>query len=152
MLEEIGGFDDSFFVYLEDVDVGWRARRAGWKAIYAPRAVVHHHHSLTAKHGSPFKYFHVGRNRVRLLAKNAPTGHLLRYGLAIVAYDAAYVAFVLVTDRTAAPLRGRLRGLREWRRYRQPGLPADAAADLEPVRGLRAALGRRSAWLGSSAR
>ncbi len=152
MLDEIGGFDDSFFVYLEDVDVGWRARRAGWIALYAPKAVVHHHHSLTAKHGSPFKYFHVGRNRVRLLAKNAPTGHLLRYGLAMAVYDAGYVAFVLLTDRTVAPLRGRLRGLREWRRYRERGIPAEAAADLEPVRGLRAALRRRNVWLGSSGR
>jgi GT2 family glycosyltransferase len=148
MLEEIGGFDDTFFVYFEDVDVAWRARRAGWTSVYAPAAVVHHHHSLTAGHGSPFKYFHVGRNRVRLLAKNAPTRHLLRYGAAIVAYDLAYVLFVLTRDRTAAPLRGRLRGLREWRRYRTPGLPADAARDLEPIRGLRAALGRRRAWDG----
>jgi GT2 family glycosyltransferase len=148
MLEEIGGFDDSFFVYLEDVDVAWRARRAGWTSLYAPAAVVHHHHSFTAGHGSPFKYFHVGRNRVRLLAKNAPTGPLLRYGAAIVAYDLAYVLFVAVKDRTAAPLRGRLRGLREWRRYRTPGLPPDAAKDLEPIRGLRAALGRRRAWDG----
>lgn len=146
MLEEIGGFDESFFVYLEDVDVAWRARRHGWIALYAPRAIVHHHHSLTAKHGSPFKYFHVGRNRVRVLAKNAPTGLLLRYGAAMIAYDLAYSLFVLLTDRTAAPLRGRLRGLREWRRYRTPGLTADAAPGLEPVRGLRAALGRRRVW------
>jgi GT2 family glycosyltransferase len=151
MLEELGGLDTSFFVYLEDVDLAWRARAAGWTALYAPAAIAHHHHSLTAGHGSPFKYFHVGRNRVRVLAKNAPTRHLLRYGPAIAVYDLAYCLFVLAADRSAAPLRGRLRGLREWRRYRQRP-PAAAAEVLEPVRGLRAAVGRRRAWEGRPGR
>ena len=42
-----------------------------------PRAVVYHHHSATAQHGSPAKLYLVGRNRVRTLAKNASTGMLL---------------------------------------------------------------------------
>lgn len=147
MLAELGGLDPSFFVYLEDVDLAWRARTRGWTACYAPAAVAHHHHSLTAGHGSPFKYFHVGRNRIRVLAKNAPTGHLLRYGLAIAVYDLAYCLFVLVADRSAAPIRGRLRGLREWRRYRQRP-PRAAAEVLEPVRGMLAAFRRREAWTG----
>ena len=146
MLDEVGGLDESFFLYLEDVDVAWRARIAGWRALYAPRALAHHHHSLTTKHGSPFKYYYVGLNRVRLLAKNASTRHLVLYGIPIVAYDAAYVLFALATDRTLAPLRGRLRGLREWRAYRVDP-PSAGTVTLEPVRGLRAALGRRRAWL-----
>jgi GT2 family glycosyltransferase len=147
MLDEVGGVDESFFLYLEDVDLAWRARIHGWRALFAPGAVAHHHHSLTTKHGSPFKYYYVGLNRVRLLAKNAPTRHLLLYGLPILVYDLAYCAFAAATDRTLAPVRGRLRGLREWHRYRG-NPPADAARDLEPIRGLRAALGRRRAWLG----
>lgn len=147
MLEEIGGLDESFFLYLEDVDLAWRARINGWTALYAPAAVAHHHHSFTAKHGSPFKYYYVGLNRVRLLAKNAPTRHLLRYGLPILLYDLAYCAFAGITDRTLAPVRGRLQGLREWRRYRRVPPPGNAARHLEPVRGLRAALGRRRVWV-----
>src|SRR3954454_18894012 len=112
MLELIGGFDRGFFLYLDDADVGWRARMAGWRAVYRPDAVVWHNHSATTRHGSSFKYFHVGRSRVRLLAKNAERRHLLRYGPAMLAYDAAYVAFVALTDRTLAPLRGRVAGLR----------------------------------------
>ena len=40
MLEQIGGFDDDFFLYCEDTDLGLRARWAGWKCLYAPDAVV----------------------------------------------------------------------------------------------------------------
>ena len=63
MLEQVGGFDDTFFAFFEDVDVAWRARAHGWRTLYAPEAVVYHHHSATARHGSPAKLYLVGRNR-----------------------------------------------------------------------------------------
>ncbi len=146
MLEDVGGYDESFFVYLEDADLAWRARARGWRALYTPRAIGHHHHSLTTIHGSRFKYLHVGRNRVRVLAKNASTRQLLVHGPGIVAYDIAYVLFAAVADRTLAPLQGRLRGLREWRRYRPSPAPRNSV-ELDRPRGLRAALRRRRAWL-----
>jgi GT2 family glycosyltransferase len=150
MLEEVGGMDETYFFALDDVDLAWRARMRGWRCLYAPSAVVHHHHGATTAHGSDLKYFHVGLNRVRTLAKNADRGLLLRYALGMAAYDAAYVGFACVTDRTLAPLRGRLRGLREWRAYRRAGR-ARRPVELEPIRGLRAALGRRSVWARHSA-
>jgi GT2 family glycosyltransferase len=150
MLDEIGGFDESFFFHLDDVDVAWRARMQGWRCLYAPDAVVRHHHGATMAHGSSLKYFHVGLNRMRTLAKNADKRQLWRYGLAMIAYDLAYVAFVAVTDRTLAPLRGRVRGMREWRRYREAGAPR-RPVELAPARGPRAALARRAAWLQNSA-
>jgi GT2 family glycosyltransferase len=146
MLEELGGFDSSFFFALEDVDLAWRARMAGWHCLYAPGAVVEHHHGATGRHRSAFKHYHVALNRVRVLAKNADRTHLLRYGAAVVAFDACYVAYALLADRTLAPLRGRLRGVREWRTYRRAGAGSRAPVELEPVRGLRAALRRRAAW------
>lgn len=146
MLRHIGGFDESFFVFLEDVDVAWRARMEGWRCLYVPAAVVHHHHSATAGHASDFKHFHVGLNRMRLLAKNADGRHLARYGIAIAAYELAYVAYACVADRTLAPLRGRLLGLRQWASYRRRAASARRPVDLAPVRGLRAALDRRAAW------
>ena len=143
MLEEIGGFDSSYGVYLEDADVAWRARIAGWRCLYEPAAVVLHHHSATTGHRSDYKYFHVGRNRVRMLAKNATTAHLARYAPLILLYDLAYVTYALAVDRTTAPLRGRLQGLRDWTRYRSGN--GRRHVDLTPVRGLRAALGRNAA-------
>ena len=145
MLDDVGGMDETYFFALDDADLSWRAQMRGWRCLYAPAAVVHHHHGATTPHGSDLKYFHVGLNRVRTLAKNADRGLLLRYGLAMVAYDLAYVAYAALTDRTLAPLRGRLRGLREWRRYRRAGAPR-RHVELAPVRGVRAALGRRAVW------
>lgn len=151
MLDDIGGFDPSFFMYLDDVDLAWRARMRGWGCLYSPRAVVHHHHSASSIHGSDFKHFHVGRNRMRLLAKHMPATQLLRYGPAILAYELAYVAFIAMTDRTLAPLRGRLEGLRQWPTYRARGRGRQPVS-LAPVQGpARAVARRRGAWAGTTA-
>jgi GT2 family glycosyltransferase len=147
MLEEVGGIDPAFFFSLDDADLAWRAQMSGWRCLYAPAAVVHHRHGGTGAHASDLKYFHVGLNRVRTVAKNADRRLLLRYGAGMVLYDLAYVAFAAVTDRTLAPLRGRLRGLREWRRYRRAGAGRRRAVRLAPVRGPRAALARRAVWV-----
>lgn len=151
MLDELGAFDGSFFMYLDDVDLAWRARMRGWGCLHVPSAVVHHHHSASSIHGSDFKHFHVGRNRVRLLAKHMPAAHLLRYGPAILAYDIAYVTFTALTDRTLAPVRGRVSGLREWRTYRARGHDRRPVA-LAPAQGpVRALVRRRGAWSGTAA-
>jgi N-acetylglucosaminyl-diphospho-decaprenol L-rhamnosyltransferase len=50
-LAELGGFDESYFMYVEDVDLCWRARQAGWEIAYAPDAVVTHLRGVsTARH------------------------------------------------------------------------------------------------------
>ena len=73
MLDEIGGFDDDFFLYCEDTDLGLRARWAAWKCLYVPDAVVEHHYSHSAGAASPLKAYYVERNRLFVLAKNFPT-------------------------------------------------------------------------------
>ncbi len=67
MLQEVGLFDEEFFAYMEDVDLAWRARRLGWRCLYVPAARVLHRHSATGQEGSPFKSFHLGRNKVWLV-------------------------------------------------------------------------------------
>jgi GT2 family glycosyltransferase len=146
LLTELGGPDESFFAFLEDADLAWRARMRGWRSFYAPGALVHHWHSATARHNSPFKHFLVGRNRVRLLAKNATAWHLALYAPAAILYDLAYVAYAVCADRTLAPLRGRLAGVREWRAYRRAGTDERRPVTLDRTRGIRAALRRRAAW------
>ena len=146
MLDHIGGFDESFFAYLEDVDVAWRARMRGWRCLYVPSAVVLHHHSTTLGHRSPRKHYLAGRNRVRLLAKNADAGLLRRYWPRMLAHDLAYVVYVALRRGTLAPLRGRVAGLREWRRYRRAGDGTRRAIPLARVGGLRASLRRHKAW------
>ena len=77
MLEEIGSFDDSFFLYCEDTDLGLRARWAGWKCLYVPEAVVEHHYSHSAGPVSELKAYYVERNRLFVLAKNFPARMLV---------------------------------------------------------------------------
>jgi len=45
---EAGGFDESYFAYLEDVDLGWRLWSGGERIVFAPEAVVHHRSSATS--------------------------------------------------------------------------------------------------------
>lgn len=72
MLEDVGLFDEDFFMYYEDMDLSWRARRRGWKILYVPEAVVRHFHCGSSVEWSPLFTFHVERNRLLMLAKNAP--------------------------------------------------------------------------------
>ncbi len=146
MLAEIGGFDGSFFAYLEDVDVAWRARMKGWRCLYVPSAVVFHHHSATLGHASTRKYYLVGRNRILLLAKNADSALLRRYGLLMLANDLAYVVFVALTKLTLTPLSGRVTGLRKWQHYRRLGAENRRAIPLARISGIRAALRRQRTW------
>jgi len=76
MLQDIGGFDDDFFLYCEDTDLGLRARWAGWKCLYVPLAVVDHHYSHSAGRASAVKAYYVERNRLFVLIKNFPGGML----------------------------------------------------------------------------
>lgn len=146
MLATIGGFDASFFAYAEDADVSWRARMSGWRCVYEPRAIAYHHGSVTSGERANFKYQLVGRNRVRLIAKNATRGQLFQWGMAMLAYDAAYVVFIAATERTLAPLRGRIQGLREWRTYRRRGAPGRRQVELAGAGGWRHALAMRAAY------
>jgi hypothetical protein len=77
MLEEIGVFDESYFLYVEDVDLGMRAQWAGWPCYYARRSVIHHHYSLSAGRFSPLKAYLIERNRLRMVVSNFPLPDLL---------------------------------------------------------------------------
>jgi GT2 family glycosyltransferase len=145
MLVAIGGFDARFFAYLEDVDLAWRARAAGWTCWYEPLAVAYHQGSASSGHASARKYFLVGRNRVWLLARNATRRQLLRALPGVLAYDGAYVIFVALGDHTLAPLRGRITGLRSWRRLRRETRAERREVDLRG-RGWVAALRQHRAY------
>jgi len=77
MLDGIGLLDETFFAYGEDVDLGLRARWAGWECYYVPDAVVYHKYSATAGTYSPRKAFLVERNRIWILIKNFPWKEIL---------------------------------------------------------------------------
>jgi N-acetylglucosaminyl-diphospho-decaprenol L-rhamnosyltransferase len=74
ILVELGGFDDDFFCYGEDVDVGFRLRLAGYRSIQLANAVVLHVGGACVGEHSVFAVFHGQRNRVWLFVKNMPVG------------------------------------------------------------------------------
>lgn len=78
LLSEVGLFDEAHFAYLEDVDIGWRARLLGYRNIYAPRAKVLH--AGSAASGSIYNLFKVrntSRNSIYLIGKNMPFWQIL---------------------------------------------------------------------------
>lgn len=143
MLDRIGLLDDAFFAYGEDVDLGLRARWAGWSCYYVPDAVVYHKYSSTAGEYSPRKAFLVERNRFWILIKNFPLREILlsplytagRYAIHLrgvvsgkgasgrfARERSAWELFGVVLKAEAAGLAGLPRALRqrrENRRYRR---------------------------------
>ncbi|MDP8979090.1 MAG: glycosyltransferase [Acidobacteriota bacterium] len=89
MLNEIGGFDEDFFAYADDAELGLRARIAGWTCIYMPSAVVRHHRAATLGLRSGQRLELIERNRVLLAAKLFPWSLLwlngLYYGIRLAA-------------------------------------------------------------------
>lgn len=71
-------FDNSFFAYYEDLDLAWRLRLRGWKSWYSPDALVYHVHSGTSVSYSPFKAYHVNRNRFFVILKDFSFWHMIR--------------------------------------------------------------------------
>jgi GT2 family glycosyltransferase len=72
MLDRIGGFDEDFFAYGDDAELGLRARIAGWKCIYTPQAVVRHHRGSTLGKDSAWRLELIERNRLLLAWKLFP--------------------------------------------------------------------------------
>jgi GT2 family glycosyltransferase len=89
---QIGGFDDDFFAYFEDVDFCWRAWIFGYKVVYVPTSVVFH------KVGGSFNYlssktlFLFERNRLYTILKNFELRGLLVAVILSIPYDLAKVA------------------------------------------------------------
>jgi len=92
MLEAIrladGYFDPEHFMYSEDLDLGWRARLAGWTARYVPNSVVlHTWHGSVERHGASWLETIAAINRIRTLVKNASVPFLLRTAPLSFAYS-----------------------------------------------------------------
>jgi GT2 family glycosyltransferase len=122
VFEAIGGLDEDFFCYLEDVDIGFRLRLAGWECRYVPFAVVSHVGSATSGRRSDFMTYHAHRNLVWVFVKNMPGSLFWRYTLQHIALT--FVEFVVCTTRGQgqAILRSKLDALRgmggAWRKRR----------------------------------
>jgi GT2 family glycosyltransferase len=112
MLDEIGLFDERFFMYCEDVDLAFRAQLRGYSCVYVPGAVVRHRVSATA--GGPMASYYCGRNFLWVLAKDFPRAGWRRYWPRILATQLGLALAALRHGREPAArarLRGQIEGL-----------------------------------------
>ena len=89
VFDELGGFDDDFFVSHEDVDLSYRARLRGYRCRYVPEAIVRHHGSATLGTISTPAVFHGQRNLEWMYLKNTPASLLVRTLPGHLLYNAA---------------------------------------------------------------
>ena len=89
-------FDPLYFAYNEDVDLALRLRLAGFSAWYVPGGEVRHIHSATGGNQSAFKSFHIHRNTIFNIIKNAPLGMLFN---TIVQFVKRYYSLVKNTKK-----------------------------------------------------
>jgi GT2 family glycosyltransferase len=101
VFEEIGLFDEDFFAYADDAEIGIRARLAGWKCVYMPNAILYHKNSGTAGQYSPLKAFYVERNRLWVTIKYFPFP-LLFLSIFFTFYRFAFQAYGALSHRGAA--------------------------------------------------
>lgn len=108
-LREVGFFDEDFFLYYEDTDLSWRLRSAGFDIRYEPKALLRHHHSATSREFSPTWFFHVDRNRLLMLTKNATAGLALSQVIAYLLTTMSDLRRVLLLRNRAGLDRLRIR-------------------------------------------
>jgi GT2 family glycosyltransferase len=134
MLTEIGGFDEDFFAYYEDVDLAWRARQAGWRCRYAPKAVVRHWHSATGGQLPWLKTYLISRNKLWTIAKNYRRQELLVRWPLITVVDLVVLVYRLATDRNLASLKGQLAAVQGMAKMRAKRRPGRVSVSLSPVK------------------
>lgn len=96
IFEALGGFDETFFLYMEDTDLSWRARLAGYRCVYVPQSVVHHDYSLRF---GVRKTFYQERNRYLMLLKSLRWRTLLVLLPALLLAEVVTWGFVLLRER-----------------------------------------------------
>jgi GT2 family glycosyltransferase len=134
-------YDEDFFAYADETDMGWRAQRLGWRSLYVSATIVHHHHAASSGSVSPLLARLVERNRIWVAAKNFPTW-LILYGVAWTAYRYFWQGWGAVTRRGRAGAMAAERSKGEmarilWQAWRE------AAAGLTKMLRKRAAIMRR---------
>ncbi len=110
--EAIGGFDERIFLYYEDLDLALRLAAAGGRCRLAPEARALHAYSASLGAASAAKYGRTGWSRGYMLRRYGVMGSP-RLALRALACEGALCAGQLLKDRTAAGLKGRLRGWRD---------------------------------------
>jgi hypothetical protein len=137
-LDEVGWFDESYFLYYEDVDLSWRLRAAGWLIRYESTAVVTHVHAASSSKQRPLAARYELRNKLLTFTRHAPASVALRACVRALV-EIAGRAVLEAPDLTLT--RARLRGfagylrrlpatMRSRRSWRQAAVPRKQVAKL----------------------
>ncbi|WP_016697644.1 glycosyltransferase [Actinoalloteichus spitiensis] len=122
----LGGFDERYFMFYEDVDLGWRLNLRGWRVRYEPTSVTYHrHHGSMGSVDSSREYYLLERNALATLYKNLEDETLAK---------------VLPAALALAVRRSTARGDIDPTQLEITRRPADRGADAEPVPVSREAL------------
>lgn len=111
MLEEIGLFDEDFFLYMEDVDLAFRGRLAGWRCMYIPQAKVYHHHGGTAGFGSDLTVYYGNRNVIWYAVKDFPIWFLITSLPFILARNLVVIPYYALRGQGRVILKSKLDAL-----------------------------------------
>lgn len=125
MLEDIGLFDEDFCAYMEDVDLAFRGRLAGWKCLYVPNAVVYHFHGGTAGYVSDYTVYHGNRNIIWNVFKNFPTQFLVTSLPWIICRNLAVIPYYILKGHGSVILRSKIdaiKGMKKILSKRSPCL------------------------------
>jgi GT2 family glycosyltransferase len=112
-LVDVGGFDERYFCYFEDVDLNLRLRMAGYRYGYVPAAVVHHVGSAVTGLHSDFYVYHGHRNLVWTYWKNMPGRLFWRYLPQHLLLNLLTVLFFATRGKAKAILRAKLDAFRQ---------------------------------------
>jgi GT2 family glycosyltransferase len=144
LFQSLGGFDETFFMYVEDTDLSWRARLAGYRCLYVPASIVYHDYTLRF---GPRKTFYQERNRYMMLLKALRWPTLLVLLPALLLAELVTWSFVLLRDRNR--LRNKLQAyiwiVRHWDRVMESRRQAQAQRR-DPDRDLIASCSHRLAF------
>lgn len=108
MLQELQYFDERYFAYYEDLDLGWRARQKNWHALLIPEAIARHKiHGTSGQLKGDFLWFLSERNRLRTLYKNLPASVLLRHPMKLTLDELRYIDMIRKKAKWATLLKAR---------------------------------------------
>ena len=112
MLDDIGLFDEDFFLFMEDVDLAFRARLAGWRCMYNPSAKVVHVHGGTAGYRSALSVYYGNRNICWYPAKDFPLPFLFSSLPWIIGRSLGVIPYYLALGLGKAAIRAKMDGIR----------------------------------------
>ena len=145
----VGGLDEAFVSYLEDVDFGLRSASKGYTGRYVPEAVAWHAGSATLGRWHPETVRLLSRNQVFLVARHYSRNMLWRYGWKIAVAQLLWGGIAFRRGRGLAWMKGKwdgIRGCREMRSLPDPGVDLLLQRSEEEMKTLQAETGQELYW------